>query len=98
VSLTALVTDDGLPKARVPKERPEAAAGAAQTNSTALSRTGLYVSWYQYRGPAKVTFDSPEPIRVTDGKAVVTAQFGEPGTYILRARPPMTENCQRSLM
>ena len=85
VSLTALVTDDGLPKPRVPKPRPEVAAGAAQTNSNTRRTTGLSVSWYQYRGPAKVTFDSPEPIRVTDGKAVVTAQFSEPGTYILRA-------------
>jgi hypothetical protein len=85
VSLTALVTDDGLPKARVPKERPEVAVGTAQTNSTARTKTGLYVSWYQYRGPARVTFNSLEPIRVTDGKAVVTAQFSEPGTYILRA-------------
>jgi len=85
VSLTALVTDDGLPKARVPKARPEVAPGAAQINSNVRRSTGLSVSWYQYRGPAKVTFDSPEPIRVSDGKAVVTAQFSEPGTYILRA-------------
>jgi hypothetical protein len=92
VSLTALVNDDGLPKPHVPKARPEVEPGKAQTNAATTRRSGLSVSWYEYRGPAKVTFDSVEPIRVgtpgeaiTNGKAVTTAHFSQPGTYVLRA-------------
>ena len=93
VTLTANVTDDGLPKPRVQKVRAEVAPGKAQTNTAGgRSRSGLTVSWYQYRGPAKVTFDPAEPVRVgtpgeptADGKAVATARFTEPGTYVLRA-------------
>lgn len=92
VTLTALVTDDGLPKPLVPKARPETEPGKTQTNAAITRRSGLSVSWYEYRGPAKVTFDSTDPIRVgtpgdpiTDGKAVTTAHFSQPGTYVLRA-------------
>jgi hypothetical protein len=93
VNLTALVTDDGLPKPRVVKARTEVAPGKAQTNSAGGGRRpGLSVTWFQYRGPAKVNFDPPEAVHVgtpgqpvSDGKAQVTAQFPEPGTYVLRA-------------
>ena len=93
VPLTALVTDDGLPKPRIPKARAEVAPGKAQTNSAGGGRrAGLSVTWFEYRGPAKVTFDPPAAIRVgtpgqpiADGKAQVTANFREPGTYVLRA-------------
>src|SRR5579872_1067980 len=85
IALTALVTDDGLPKPRVPKARPEVAPGTAQTNSNARRRSGLSVTWYEYRGPAKVVFDPADPARVVDGKAVVQARFAEPGIYVLRA-------------
>ena len=92
VNLTARVSDDGLPKPRVPKERSDVGPGRAQTNAAATARTGLSVSWYEYRGPAKVVFDSAGPIRVgmpgeavKDGKAVTTARFSEPGIYVLRA-------------
>ena len=92
VRLTALVTDDGLPKPRVPKARPNVEPGKAQTNAATTRISGLSVSWYEYRGPAKVIFDPVEPIRVgtpgepvRDGKAVTTAHFSEPGTYVLRA-------------
>lgn len=85
ISLTALVTDDGLPKPHVPRARAEVAPGAGQSNTSARRRSGLSVSWYQYRGPAKVTFDQTGPTRVIDGKAVVQAHFTEPGTYVLRA-------------
>jgi hypothetical protein len=82
VTLTALVTDDGLPKPRPPaKPRP-----GAQSNNVDTGRPrGLTVSWMQYRGPAKVIFDSAGPTPVTDGKAATTAHFTEPGTYVLRA-------------
>jgi len=92
VTLTALVTDDGLPKPRVQKARAEVGPGKAQTNTAGgRPRSGVSVSWFEYRGPAKVTFDPPEPVHVgtpgepVDGKAQVTAHFTEPGTYVLRA-------------
>jgi hypothetical protein len=40
LTLTALVTDDGLPKARVPKARPEVEPGKAQTNSAVQGVNG----------------------------------------------------------
>jgi hypothetical protein len=46
---------------------------------------GLNVSWLEYKGPAKVTFEPAGMIMVADGKAVTTARFTEPGTYVLRA-------------
>jgi hypothetical protein len=84
LTLTASVRDDGLPKPPPPpKPSPD---GATRQRNTVDNRTrGLTVTWFQYRGPAKVIFDSADPIRVTDGKAVVTAQFTQPGTYWLRA-------------
>jgi hypothetical protein len=86
VSLTAFVEDDGLPK---PRSAPASRAGAipqAQTNSAAeRPRGGLSVTWFEYRGPARVTFDSPGPLAVAGGQAVTTAHFTVPGTYVLRA-------------
>ena len=81
LTLTALVTDDGLPKPRpAPKPRP-----GAQSNTVLNRPRGLNVSWLEYKGPAKVAFDPTGPILVADGKAVTTAHFAEPGTYALRA-------------
>jgi hypothetical protein len=85
VTLTALVTDDGLPKPRAPKAVTATEPGRAQTNQTTAPRLGLNVTWFEYRGPAKVTFGSMDPIVVTDGKAVTNAHFPKPGTYVLRA-------------
>jgi len=87
VSLTALVEDDGLPKPRAAAPAPRAGAiPQAQTNSAAgRPRGGLSVTWFVYRGPAKVTFDSPGPIAAVRGQAVTTAHFTAPGTYVLRA-------------
>lgn len=85
VTLTALVTDDGLPQPRPPRP-PKPGAAPAQTNSVVPARPrGLTVTWVEYRGPAKVTFDSPGPARVAEGKAITTAHFTAPGTYVLRA-------------
>jgi hypothetical protein len=85
LALTALVTDDGLPKPRAaPKPRPGAPPGQSNNAGTGRPR-GLNLSWMQYRGPAKVTFDATGPILVAGGKAVTTAHFAEPGTYVLRA-------------
>ena len=91
VTLTALITDDGLPKPHVPKARPDVAAGTTQTNSNARRRSGVSVTWYEYRGPAKVTFEPSEAVRVgtpgepVNDKAVIKARFTEPGVYVLRA-------------
>jgi hypothetical protein len=89
VSLTALVTDDGLPKPRPPAApRPTEPANRFQsqrnssTNRPAM--VGLRVTWFEYRGPGKVTFDT-NPIRVADGKAVTPARFSVPGSYTLIA-------------
>jgi len=89
-ALTAMVTDDGLPKPRVPVQRAPTATDAtriqAQANSSAPARPrGLGVTWMQLRGPAKVTFEPTGSIAVADGKASVTARFSERGTYVLRA-------------
>jgi hypothetical protein len=86
VALTASVADDGLPKPRASKARPAVNTGKAQTNSAeARSRIGLSVTWFQYRGPAKVTFDNAGAILVSNGQAVTKASFQEPGVYVLRA-------------
>jgi hypothetical protein len=86
LALTALVTDDGLPKPRPPPKPRAGSAPAGQVNITTGSRPrGLTVTWLEYRGPAKVTFDTAGPIVVSDGKAVTTAHFTAAGTYVLRA-------------
>ena len=88
LSLTANVTDDGLPKPRVPVQRTvtiDATRIQAQANSSAVPRPrGLTVSWMQVRGPAKVIFDAAGPNAVAEGIAATTARFSAPGTYVLR--------------
>ncbi len=92
VTLAASVTDDGLPKPRVappaePRPAPTATGAiTAQVNSSGGGRPrGLAVSWMQYGGPAKVTFENAGPITVTNGQATTTARFAAPGTYKLIA-------------
>jgi hypothetical protein len=82
LTLTASVTDDGLPK---PRAAPKARTTPGQTDRGQGPRAGLAVTWLQYRGPAKVTFDASGPIPVANGQAVTTAHFTKPGTYVLRA-------------
>jgi hypothetical protein len=89
-TLTAMVSDDGLPKPRPVVNRPKPAADAtaiqAQANSSASGRPrGLTLAWMQLRGPGKVTFDPSGPVSVAEGKAAATARFPERGTYVLRA-------------
>jgi len=90
VTLTANVSDDGLPKPRATVVRPRTTASdgtiRAQANSSGGARPrGLNVTWMQIRGPAKVTFEPAGSLAVVDGKAGATARFTEPGTYVLRA-------------
>jgi hypothetical protein len=75
-TLSALVTDDGLPKPR------------AGRGGEGLGGRGLRVEWSLYRGPALVVFEprvSPLP-GLTGGKVSTTVSFKEPGTYVLRAK------------
>jgi len=85
VSLTALVTDDGLPRPRVARAAQPASVPTAQSNSAASRPRGLTVTWFQYGGPARVSFDPAGPLPVHDGQTLTSARFPAPGTYILRA-------------
>jgi hypothetical protein len=89
IALTALVTDDGLPKPREAITRTQTADATKiqqQTNSAATAqRRGLSVSWMQLRGPARMAFDTSGAMTVVDGKATVTARFPQDGTYVVRA-------------
>jgi len=85
VTLTVSVTDDGLPKPRATPTIRQTPSGGGQVNSsTGTPRpAGLTVSWMQYGGPAKVTFEASGPLPVTNGQAVTTARLAQPGTYQL---------------
>jgi hypothetical protein len=94
VTLMATVNDDGLPKPRVvaPKPvaqatSPEAARFQSQRNNSGQGRqqqVGTRVTWLEYRGPGKVTFETPT-VPVVGDKATATAKFSVPGTYTLFA-------------
>jgi hypothetical protein len=45
---------------------------------------GMTVVWTKYRGPGAVVF-APAKANIVDGKAVATANFSEPGEYILQS-------------
>jgi hypothetical protein len=86
--LSATVTDDGLPKPRTtPGRTASTTAGGRierQLNSSGPARPrGLTVRWFEYRGPAKVTFEPDGAIPVADGTATTTARFAAPGAYTL---------------
>jgi hypothetical protein len=89
VTLSVSYNDDGLPKPRPAAPRPTSTARpgfGAQTNTVAASRPrGPTVTWTQFRGPAKVTFEPRSPLLVADGKADAVARFPEAGTYVLVA-------------
>jgi len=89
VPLVATVTDDGLPRPRPPAAPRPAAPSTTDSrfqsqrnNSAPRPSLGLRVTWIEYRGPAKATFDT-NPVPVTDGKAVTTVRFAAPGSYTL---------------
>src|SRR5439155_6553870 len=88
VTLTAKVTDDGLPRPRPPAApRPSAPSSRfqSQRNTSATNAPiGLRLTWLEYRGPGKVTFET-NPVRVVSEKAATTARFASPGTYTLVA-------------
>jgi hypothetical protein len=114
LQITALVTDDGVPKApgQNGTPMPPAAAIARRVmmppqRITVGKMVGLHLSWFVYRGPGRAQFDPPQvkpwedtrsganspwaplwfpPAIPADGKYTATVTFGEPGTYVLRAR------------
>ena len=86
VTVSVSVVDDGLPKPRAAAApRPTTSTFGGQVNSsTGGGRpAGLTVSWMQYGGPAKVTFEPEGTTPVTVGRAVTTVRFAQPGTYQL---------------
>jgi hypothetical protein len=91
ITLTAVVTDDGIPGPRPP--RPESARGSSMApmvnapipEAPRLPR-GLSLMWQQYRGPGTATFAPAGYRTVTGGMpTTVTVRFSQPGTYVLRA-------------
>jgi hypothetical protein len=93
VTLRASVNDDGLPKPRAAPTAPRASAttggqanfGGQVDRSGEARPRGLRVTWLEYGGPGKVTFDEPGPIQVANGQAATTVRFALPGTYRLIA-------------
>jgi hypothetical protein len=100
--LTATVTDDGLPKPRTPPRSTAVTRGGTivrQTNSVTGPRPrGLTVSWFQYGGPAKATFDPAGGIAVTNGAATTKARFAAPGIYTLIATANDGQLSQRAVV
>jgi|SwirhirootsSR3_FD_contig_123_56235_length_2240_multi_3_in_0_out_2_1 hypothetical protein len=99
VTLTAMVTDDGLPKPRVVKnddpDRPQQeptqaepdplARFKSQRNSSGPARlVGPRVTWQVYKGTGQVKLEQLI-VPVTSGKASTTVRFNAPGQYTLIA-------------
>lgn len=99
VELTAMVTDDGLPKPRVvkfddpdrpteqaPEEPDPLARFKSQKNSTTSQNrlVGPRVTWQIYRGTGLVKLGQMI-VPVSNGKATTTATFTAPGSYTLIA-------------
>jgi hypothetical protein len=94
VTLSARVSDDGLPKppAPPPARSGNAGRGAAPPSSAVAALMGfrlpgLSVKWVYYRGPGVglVKFEPERSGPITDGLASTKVTFKTPGTYMLRA-------------
>jgi hypothetical protein len=100
LTLTASVTDDGLPKVAPRRQRsgsletlsaPPAPMNVPTYRMVLIPRNDLATRWIVHRGPGRVTFDPPGyqvakgSEGKTSGKTTTTAKFEEPGTYVLRA-------------
>jgi len=65
VTLTATMTDDGMPKPRI-KPAPDSLSTAMSRKPnriTVQKNLGLHLSWFLYRGPGRATFD-PAQIKI----------------------------------
>jgi len=101
LTLTATVTDDGLPKPRSTAKRTRPAGPPAfdydsklqppvnvpQVERPARPRGDgqLQVEWIVWRGPVAVSF-TPSIVAPDKGQAVTSASFSQPGEYVLRTR------------
>jgi hypothetical protein len=87
LALSAVMHDDGLPKPRPPRVIRSTRSSTAQTvqeEAGDMQRTLPRISWIQFRGPGKATFE-PNVVYAADGKeAVSKVSFSAPGTYVLR--------------
>jgi hypothetical protein len=88
VTLTATVTDDGLPRPRTTPARAATTAADGrierQVNTSGAARPrGLTVRWFEYRGPGKVMFEPDGAVPVVGGMATTSARFAAPGIYTL---------------
>jgi hypothetical protein len=84
VELTALVADDGLPEASDGTSSEGSTSATGQSNSVDPP-VRLTASWMAYRGPGGVVFEDKGPTVVAYSKVATSAQFSEPGTYVLIA-------------
>ena len=91
LTLTAVVSDDGVPGPGPPPRRARAEKPSPTSQAVVSARvaaeTGLAVTWILYRGLGTVTFD-PVSIPVQGGRGgetVTTVSFSDAGTYVLRA-------------
>jgi len=82
ITLTADITDDGIPKAPPP--------GGIEPRK---AKVGLRAGWFVYRGTGTITFDpqQSQPFKrdsaawvPADGKSSVKVTFSQAGTYLLR--------------
>jgi hypothetical protein len=94
-TLTATVTDDGVPPVRKPRPQRttepslRASGPPSPVNVPLPARPrppeSLSAIWMVWRGPGAVTFDPEGYIKVEEGKVEVKATFTKPGTYVIRA-------------
>jgi len=93
ITLTATVTDDGVP----PPPKPSVGNANPRRRRSTMNNApqyppapkflsqGLSVGWLHYRGSGKVTFTPESFVAVQNGQASTsTAVFSQPGTYVLR--------------
>jgi hypothetical protein len=77
LTLSAAVTDDGVPKAK------SAPPTGLRDDSFINDQPQLTVSWGKYRGPGSVTF-APASQLVEKGRVTTKAVFSAPGDYIIQ--------------
>ena len=88
IEIAVVASDDGIPPPnprlaeRTPRRGPKSQAVVDPRNA---AKTGLAVTWLQWRGAGAVTFDPQVPEIGDGGRAVTRATFSEPGTYVLQA-------------
>ena len=88
IEIAGVAGDDGIPPPnprlaeRTPRSGPKSQAVVDPRNA---AKTGLAVTWLQWRGAGAVTFDPQVPQIGDGGRAVTRATFSEPGTYVLQA-------------